>query len=300
MHPAANASSLAPGDIGVGMDFFMSASGGEVGTFALGLVIAGVVGGLLAGLLGVGGGIVIVPVLYHVMDLMGIDPNVRMHIAVGTSLATIIPTSLSSLRSHNKKGAVDWDLLRRWLVPMLVGVLIGSALAGLAKGQALALFFAIVALPVAVHMAFFGEARKIGDQLPTGIGGFLLPAGISGVSTMMGIGGGTIGVPAMTLFGVPIHRAVGTASAFGGIISVPGTIGAIIAGWGAPHLPPYSLGYVNLLGFILIAPASYLVAPVGAHLAHTVDKRSLRMVFAFFIAITAARMLYDALGLHWL
>jgi uncharacterized membrane protein YfcA len=282
------------------MEFFTAASGGEVGVFALGLVIAGVVGGLLAGMLGVGGGIVIVPVLYHVLDLMGIDPNVRMHVAVGTSLATIIPTSISSLRSHNAKGAVDWELLRRWLVPMLVGVLIGSALAGWAKGQALALFFAVVALPVAIHMAFLGEGRRIADRLPQGIGGWLLPGGISGVSTMMGIGGGTIGVPSMTLFGMPIHRAVGTASAFGAIISVPGTIGAIIAGWGVPHLPPYSLGYVNVLGFLLIAPASYFVAPFGAQMAHSTDKRSLRMAFAFFIAITAARMLYDALGLHWL
>src|ERR1700748_2299325 len=108
------------------MDFFAAAAGGELGTFALGLVIAGVVGGLVAGMLGVGGGIVIVPVLYHVMDLMGIDPNVRMHIAVGTSLATIIPTSFSSVRSHNRKGAVDWDLLRRWALPMVIGVMAGS------------------------------------------------------------------------------------------------------------------------------------------------------------------------------
>lgn len=282
------------------MDFFTAATGGEVGVFALGLVIAGVVGGLVAGMLGVGGGIVIVPVLYHVMDLMGVDPDIRMHVAVGTSLATIIPTSISSVRSHNAKGAVDWALLRRWVWPMIVGVLIGSALAGWAKGQALALFFAAVALPVAVHLAFLPDTRRLSDQLPTGVGGALLPAAISGVSTMMGIGGGTIGVPAMTLFGMPIHRAVGTASAFGAIISVPGTLGAILAGWGVPHLPPYSLGYVNLLGFILIAPASYLVAPFGAQIAHSTDKAALRKMFAFFIAITAGRMLYDALGLHWI
>lgn len=277
------------------MEFFANASGSELGTFALGLVIAGVVGGLVAGTLGVGGGIVIVPVLYHVLALMGVDPDVRMHIAVGTSLATIIPTSLSSARSHDAKGAVDWDILRRWLVPLLVGVLIGSALAGWARGQALALFFALVALPVAVHLAFFSDAKRISDHLPTGVIGLLLPASISGASTMMGIGGGTVGVPAMTLFGVPIHRAVGTASAFGTIISIPGTIGAIIAGWNAAHLPPYSIGYVNLLGFILIAPASYFVAPYGAQIAHMTDVKRLRMLFAFFIAITAARMLYDAL-----
>jgi uncharacterized protein len=281
------------------MEFFTAASGGEVGVFALGLVIAGVVGGLVAGMLGVGGGIVIVPVLYHVMDLMGIDPNVRMHIAVGTSLATIIPTSISSARSHNAKGAVDWALLRRWLLPMVVGVVIGSAVAGWAKGQALALFFACVALPVAVHLAFFPDTKRLSDHLPTGVGGALMPAAIGGVSTMMGIGGGTIGVPAMTLCGVAIHRAVGTASAFGAIIALPGTLGAILAGWGAANLPPYSLGYVNLLGFILIAPASYFVAPFGAQIAHSSDKAALRKMFAFFIAVTAARMLYDALGLHW-
>jgi uncharacterized membrane protein YfcA len=122
-----------------------------------------------------------------------------------------------------------------------------------------------------------------------------LPAAIGGVSTVMGIGGGTIGVPAMTLCGVPIHRAVGTASAFGAIISIPGTIGAIISGLHAHGVPPYSLGYVNLLGFLLIAPASYFVAPVGARLAHMTETRRLRMVFALFIAITAGRMLYDAL-----
>ena len=282
------------------MDFFAAASGSELGTFALGLVLAGIVGGLVAGMLGVGGGIVIVPVLYHVLDLMGIDPGVRMHIAVGTSLATIIPTSFSSTRSHDKKGAVDWELLRRWAVPMVVGVLIGSAVSGFVRGQALALFFACVALPVAVHLAFFGENKRLSDRLPTGILGWLMPGGIGGVSTMMGIGGGTVGVPAMTLCGVPIHRAVGTAAAFGAIISIPGTIGSIVSGWHAAGLPPYSIGYVNLLGFVLIAPASYFMAPFGAQIAHMTDRGRLRMLFAGFIAITAARMLYDALGLHWL
>jgi uncharacterized membrane protein YfcA len=281
------------------MEFFTAASGGELGTFALGLVIAGIVGGMVAGMLGVGGGIVIVPVLYHVLDLMGVDPTVRMHIAVGTSLATIIPTSISSTRSHDRKGAVDWVLLRRWAAPMFIGVLAGIALSGWARGQALALFFACVAMPVAVQLAFFPEARRFADQLPTGIGGWLLPAGIGGVSTMMGIGGGTVGVPAMTLCGVPIHRAVGTAAAFGFIISIPGTIGNVLTGWGAHGLPPYSLGYVNLLGFILIAPASYVVAPFGASVAHSMDRTRLRRMFALFIGITALKMFYDALNLHW-
>jgi uncharacterized membrane protein YfcA len=278
------------------MDFYSAAAGSELGTFALGLVIAGVVGGLVAGMLGVGGGIVVVPVLYHVLALLGVDADVRMHIAVATSLATIIPTSFSSVRSHNAKGAVDWDLLRRWAAPMTGGVVIGSALSGIARGQTLSLIFAGVALPIAVHLAFGGEDRRIADRLPQGAGGLLLPAAIGGVSTMMGIGGGTVGVPAMTLCGVPIHRAVGTASAFGAIISIPGTVGAIIFGWHAAHVPPYSIGYVNLLGFILIAPASYFTAPFGASIAHRTNRKRLRAVFAIFIAITAGRMLYDALS----
>lgn len=278
------------------MDFLNVTSAGDLGTLALGLIIAGVVSGVTAGMLGVGGGIVIVPVLYHVLSLIGIDPGLRMHIAVGTSLATIIPTSFSSVRAHDKKGAVDWELLRRWAVPMVIGVVAGSAIAGSVRGQVLSLVFVAVALPVALHLAFGGEERRLADHLPSGAGGLALPALIGGVSTMMGIGGGTVGVPAMTLCGVPIHRAVGTASAFGLVISIPGTIGSIIGGWGAAGLPPYSLGYVNLLGFLLIAPVSYFAAPVGAHIAHMTDRKRLRIVFALFIAITAGRMAWDALS----
>ncbi len=271
---------------------------GELGTLALGLIIAGAVSGLTAGMLGVGGGIVVVPVLYHVLSLIGVGESVRMHVgAIGTSLATIIPTAFASMQAHNKKGAVDWTLLRRWLIPMLIGVAIGSVLAGYARGQTLSIVFVCVAsLPVAIHLAFGSEERRIADHLPEGPLGLTLPALIGGLSTMMGIGGGTIGVPVMTLFGVPIHRAVGTASAFGVIISIPGTIGSIITGWGVHGLPTYSLGYVNLLGFLLIAPVSFFAAPFGAHLAHEMDRKKLRAIFALFIAVTAARMLYDALA----
>lgn len=268
----------------------------EIGVLALGLIIAGVVSGLTAGMLGVGGGIVVVPVLYHVLSLIGVDESVRMHVAIGTSLATIIPTAFSSVRAHDKKGAVDWTLLKRWAIPMLVGVAIGSALASIARGQTLALVFAAVATPVAVHLAFGKEDRHIASELPQGPLGLTLPALIGGLSTMMGIGGGTIGVPTMTLFGVPIHRAVGTASAFGVIISIPGAIAMAASGWSAAHLPPYSIGYVNLLGFLLIAPVSFFAAPLGAQWAHAMDRKKLRGVFAIFIAVTAARMLYDALG----
>lgn len=270
--------------------------GNDLGTLALGLVIAGVVSGLVAGMLGVGGGIVVVPVMYQVLSAMNVPEDLRMHIAIGTSLATIIPTSISSLRAHNKKGAVDWDLIKRWLAPLLIGVLAGSVLTGVARGQTLTLFFAAVAFPVAAQLAFGKENWRLADHLPTGLGGWALPFGISGVSTIMGIGGGTVGVPAMALCGYPIHRAVGTASAFGAIISIPGAIGAVIAGYGAAGLPPYSLGYANLLGFLLIAPVAFFVAPAGAAIAHMADKTRLRRMFALFVAITAASMLWDALS----
>jgi uncharacterized membrane protein YfcA len=278
------------------MDFYTAAAGSELGTFALGLIISGVVGGLVAGMLGVGGGIVVVPALHVVLGLLGVDPNVNMHVAVGTSLATIIPTSISSLRSHEKRGAVDWPLLRRWAGPMIVGVIIGSAIAGYVRGETLTIIFAVVALIASAHFAFGKEEWRVGNSLPTGVGGAAMPAAIGGVSTMMGIGGGTIGVPAMVLWGYPIHRAVGTASAFGLIISIPGTVGAALAGWTAHGVPPYSLGYVNLLGFLLIAPASYFAAPLGASIAHMTDRRRLRIAFAILIALTAGRMLYDVLA----
>ncbi|MDE2164498.1 MAG: sulfite exporter TauE/SafE family protein [Alphaproteobacteria bacterium] len=278
------------------MDFITAMGSNDMGTLALGLMIAGVVSGLVAGMLGVGGGIVIVPVMYHVLAAMNVPENLRMHVAVGTSLATIIPTSVSSLWAHNKKGAVDWELLKRWVGPMLVGVIAGSTLAGWAPGQMLALFFGLVALPLAANMAFGKQTWRLSNHLPRGIGGSALPFGIGGVSTMMGIGGGMLGVPSMTLCGVPIHRAVGTASAFGAIISIPGAVGAAIAGFGASGLPPYSLGYTNLLGFLLIAPVSFFVAPAGAAIAHMTDTNRLRRVFALFIAVTAAKMLWDVLN----
>ena len=277
------------------MDFYTVAAGGELGTFALGLIISGVVGGLVAGMLGVGGGIVVVPALHVVLGLLGVDPNVNMHVAVGTSLATIIPTSISSVRSHDSRGAVDWPLLRRWFGPMVVGVLIGSAIAGYVRGETLTIIFAAVALVASAHFAFGKEDWRLGGALPTGVGGAVMPAAIGGVSTMMGIGGGTIGVPTMVLWGYPIHRAVGTASAFGLIISIPGTLGAAVAGYSVHGVPPYSLGYVNLLGFLLIAPASYFAAPLGASIAHMTDRKRLRVAFAILIALTAGRMLYDTL-----
>ena len=268
----------------------------QLGMLALGLMIAGTAGGLIAGMLGVGGGIVIVPILYHVLAGLGFDDQLRMHLAAGTSLATIIPTSISSLRAHAKRGNVDWSLLRKWVLPMIGGVALGTSLSGLISGSTLAFIFACVALPIAANMAVGKDSWRLANELPKGLGGSAIAASIGWLSSMMGLGGGTLGVPIMSHCNYPIHRAVGTASAFGVIISIPATVGMALAGWNAPGLPVGSLGYVSLLGFILIAPASVLMAPVGAQLAHKMDRKRLRTIFALFIAVTALRMLWNAVS----
>jgi uncharacterized membrane protein YfcA len=256
------------------------------------LLVSGVFTGLTAGLLGVGGGIVIVPILFHLFTTLGVDADVRMHVAVGTSLATIIATSMSSLRAHHKRGGVDTDLLRSWGPAIFTGVLIGSLLSGYVKGPVLMTVFATVGVIVALHMAFSNPSLKIADGLPVGLPKQALAGTIGMVSAMMGIGGGTLSVPVLTLFGFPVHSAVGSASAIGLIIGIPGTIAFIATGWEATHLPPLSLGYVNLLAFALILPTSMYFAPIGARLAYKLDTRNLRRIFAVFLAITAVRMFY--------
>lgn len=263
---------------------------------AIALPLVGIAAGLIAGLLGVGGGIVIVPVLYHVFTILGLDEAVRMHVAVGTSLATIIATSTSSWRSHARKGAVDRDLLRSWGPFILAGVAIGSLAAGWVKGPVLTGIFAVFALMVSLHMAFGRPEWRLGHTLPTGAAKAGLAALIGGCSAMMGIGGGTFAVPTLTLFGTPIHRAVGTASAIGLIIGIPGTLGFILTGWNAALLPPFSLGYVNLLAVAAILPTSMAAAPWGARLAHRLDTRLLRRAFAVFLFLTSFRMAYGLLN----
>ena len=261
------------------------------------LAITGLVGGILAGLLGVGGGIVIVPVLYHVFDYLGIDDAIRMHLAVGTSLATIIPTSIRSVRAHQKRHSFDATLFRAWAPGIFVGVIIGTWLASMATFSALTSVFAVVAMIVAIHMGFGNKDLVVSQEAPKGAIRAALTTFIGAISTMMGIGGGTLSVPLMTLFGVPIHRAVGTAAGLGMVIAIPGVIGFMVGGWNATGLPPASIGYVNWLGFLLIVPATVLAVPLGAHLAHSLDPQPLRRVFAAFLALTAARMLWDVFSL---
>ena len=264
----------------------------ELFNFAAVLLGAGLFAGLLAGLLGVGGGAISVPVLFYVFTFLGLDEATNMHLAVGTSLAIIIPTSLSSLRAHHKRGAVDMDLLWAWAPAIVVGVALGSVLAGVSNSTLLIAIFASVALIMSINMVFGRQDWRLGEHMITGVKAHSVAGVMGGLSAMMGIGGGAFGVTVMTLYGYSIHRAVGTAAGFGAMISIPGTIGFIIAGWDVPGRPPFSLGYVNLIGFVLLALAAAVAAPVGAWLAHSTSRVTLMRAFALFLFLTSLRMFW--------
>jgi uncharacterized membrane protein YfcA len=263
------------------------------GPLALAMLGTGLVSGLSAGLLGVGGGIVIVPVLEWALQFTGVPPDWRMNVAVATSLATIIPTSISSTRAHHARGAVDWPLARAWALPIAAGSAIGSVLAARAHSAALAALFGVVALIVAMKMLLPLDHVRFAERVPRGFVGSALATLIGGVSAAMGIGGGTLAVPTMTLTGEAIHRAVGTAAWFGLLIAVPGTLAYLFAQPGI-ELPWATLGLVSLVGVALIAPGAWLTAPLGARWAHSLSKRALSIAFGAFLCLVAARMLYRA------
>jgi uncharacterized membrane protein YfcA len=257
------------------------------------LLAAGLVAGVLAGLLGVGGGIVVVPVLYHGFSQLGVDPDVRTHVAVATSLATVAVTALRSARSHHARGAVDTQLLSAWAPAIALGSTLGTVVVAALGGRALTGVFSTVALLVALHMAFGRESWRIAAAPPIGPARLPIAGAVGFVSVMMGLGGGTVGVPTLTLLGVPMHRAVGTAAGLGTAIAVPGALGLALAGIGVAGRPPGCIGYLNLFGFALIAPTTWLAAPLGARFAHAVSQRALRRGFAFFLALVSLRMLVD-------
>ena len=273
------------------MAFFDQYSAAWLIGLALALLATGLVAGTLAGLLGVGGGIVIVPVLYHLFTLLGIDESVRMHVAVGTSLATIIPTSIMSSRAHRKKGSLDMALIKKLMPSVIVGVVLGSIASGYLSGAVLTAVFATVALLVALNMAFKKDGFAVGNGLPGPVGTAALGGSIGGISTLMGIGGGTLSVPILNALKVPMHTAVGTGAMLGMVISFPGALAFLYNGMNVPLRPPLSLGYVNLLGMALIVPATMMTTGFGAKLAHSIDARRLRQVFAAFLALTSLRML---------
>jgi len=261
------------------------------------VVAAATAGGLVAGLLGVGGGIVLVPALDLALGAAGVDREVSLHIAVATSMATIIPTAISSSRAHASRNAVDFAVVKRWTAPIVIGALIGALAAAHVNGKVLAAVFGVVALLSALKMLLPLDGVVLRSSLPGGVGGALLPAFIGGISAMMGIGGGTLSVPTMTLCGEPVHKAVGTAALLGLWIALPATVGYLVAQ--VPDgavVPPLTIGYVSLIGLALVAPITWLVAPFGARLAHSMDRRKLSAAFGAFLMIVAVRMLYRALS----
>ncbi len=260
------------------------------------LLVAGVVAGLLAGLLGVGGGIVVVPAVYQVMLIAQAPQEHLMHIAVGTSLALIIPTSIRSAAAHHARGAVSGEVLRHWGWAILAGVVIGVSIATVLDSAALAIVFAVVVLAMAAWLGFSGDGFRLGARLPQGARGATIPVSIGAVSALMGIGGGSLSVPAMTAYGMPVHRAVGTAAALGLLIAVPGALGFVVTGWPQPDLPPMSLGYVNLLAVACLLPSTLLAVPYGVRLAHHFSAITLRYAFAGFLFVTGLRMAWAGLA----
>ncbi len=260
---------------------------------AAAMLAAGCVAGVLAGLFGIGGGIVIVPVLDTVLSILEVDAAIRMHVAVATSLATIIPTSIASARAHHKRGAVDLAIVKRWAIYVFAGAILGAWIASQLHSRVLAIIFATLALVIALKMIFLPDARNLTEEVPRRFWVPVIPAFIGCVSSMMGIGGGTFSVMTLTLFNTPIHRAVGTAALLGLVISVPGTIAFIVTGFNDVRVPPGSLGYVNLIGLAFIAPTTVLCAPLGAKLAHGISAKRLSMLFGLFLLIAAGRLAFS-------
>lgn len=258
------------------------------------LAIIGAFAGVLAGLLGVGGGIVLVPAFFYAFTTLGFAGPNLMQVCLATSLATIIVTSVRSVLSHNKKGAVEWAVLKSWGPFIASGAAVGVITASALKSTTLQMIFGVLGIIVGLYMAFGRSEWRLGDGMPKGIRRVIIAPIVGFLSVLMGIGGGSFGVPLMTLYNMPIHRAVATAAGFGVTIAIPSVIGFLIIPVEAA--PPFSLGAVNLPAFFLVICMTMLTAPLGAKLAHAMDPKPLKRVFAVFITLVALNMLRKALG----
>ena len=265
---------------------------GELGLLAAAIAIAGVVTGLLAGLFGIGGGAIIVPVLYEVFRVLGVQEEVRMQLCIGTSLAIIIPTNIRSYITHRTRDLVLKDVVRLWAIPAIFGVAVGSLAAAFAPPAVFKIAFAVIAGSIALKVLFGRQSWQISSQLPgprlMRVYGFIVGLNAS----LMGVSGGSSSNIILTLYGKTIHQAVATSAALGIWISIAGTLGYVLAG--LPHqsqLPFASVGFVSLLGLVLMAPVSTLMAPYGARLAHVLSRRRLEIVFGIFLLLASARFL---------
>ncbi|MCK0196194.1 sulfite exporter TauE/SafE family protein [Ancylobacter sp. 6x-1] len=261
------------------------------------LLLAGAATGILAGLFGIGGGAIIVPVLFEVFTVAGVDPALRMHLAVGTSLAIIIPTALGSYRAHRARSAVRSDALRRWAVPVVLGVLAGTALASVSPDRVLKVAFVAFAGLMSMRLLFGRESWVLGDELP---GRGLMSAygfGVGLTSPLIGISGGGIASVILTLYRVPIHQAIATSAGLGVLIAIPGAIGYVIGGLShLAELPPLSLGYVSIPGALLVGGVATLTAPLGARLAHAFTRRQLEIGFGIYLFVIGARFAWQLLA----
>jgi uncharacterized membrane protein YfcA len=269
----------------------------DLAWLAVALLAAGALTGILAGVFGVGGGALAVPVLYELFRFVGVPEEVRMPLCVGTSLAIIIPTSIRSFNAHRAKGAVDMSILRVWAIPVVLGVAMGSVIARYAPADLFKAVFVGVAGISALRLLFGKDSWNFGADMPKGPVMVIYGWIIGVLSALMGIGGGQLSNLFMTFYSRPIHQAVATSSGLGILISVPGALGYIYAGWPrAAEYPevaalqvPLALGYVSLLGFAAFVPTSTWTAPIGARLAHRLSKRRLEVAFGIFLLLVCAR-----------
>jgi uncharacterized membrane protein YfcA len=269
----------------------------EILELAILLVAVGVLSGFLAGVFGIGGGAILVPVFYECFRLAGVPIEVRMPLCVGTSLAVIIPTSISSYRAHHARGAIDKEILHAWWLTILIGVLVGSVIARYAPERLFKIVFVMVAWFASARLLSAREDWKLGDDLPKGPLMRLFGLCVGLLATLMGVGGGLFANLLMTFYGRPIHQGVATSSAIAVLVSIPGALGYIYAGWpAAMHYPgvpalqfPFALGYVSLIGAVLVMPTSLLTAPLGVKVAHAMSKKTLERAYGAYLLIVGTR-----------
>lgn len=264
----------------------------EIAWLALAIVVGGVITGILAGLFGIGGGGVIVPVLYEVFRTLGVSDDIRMQLCVGTSIAIIVPTTVRSFLAHREKGLVVPGVIRLWALPAVIGVACSSAIAAFAPAAVLKVAFVVIAAFIGAKFLLAGDRWNIGDQLPGRVPMTIYGFAIGMAGSLMGISGGSLSSIVLTLYRKSIHQAVATSAGLGVPIAIAGTVGYILAGLShQAELPPLSLGFVSLPGLIVMAPVSSLTAPYGARLAHNLSRRKLEVSFGLFLILMSLRFL---------
>jgi uncharacterized membrane protein YfcA len=268
---------------------------GELALMLAALVGAGALAGVIGGLFGVGGGTVLVPALFYAFTVLAVGGEANLHVAIGTSLLTIVATSLRSLATHRKHGAVDEVVLKTWTPWVALGGLVGAGIAGFTSMEGLAVVYGVCLVLIAAQMGLLPEHITLRKDLPTGWGRRGTATVIGTLSAMMGVGGGSFGGMTMTLCGRPIHQAVATASGFGLAIGSAAAVGFVVFGWGAEGRPPLSLGYVNVPAAVIMGILTALTAPYGARLAHRLNRTVLRRAFAVYLLLTALSVVIKAL-----